>query len=448
MINASRKGPRRQQRPYLKADITIEDQREEQKKLLDAARAFQGYRDGDLKLIAISYEHKCFSESNCKDEYIAKIRKKLIEWKYIPNLDLRVNQGTFADASPSLATTPFRENITLDKHRMSAKPGRSHHQRHQSGPLMPTQADLRHDFSIDAYTPASNPSTSCGGSLNGTTNFERTSAIELHSPQHSYSHLEGGHRARVTHRARPGSAGRLREHVDSQGMGVATMNQYSPLLKPQSALGRSAASPRSQPMSQSLTSMSDTSSTSSGQDGFVDIFNPKFLSGIDLNDPTIRAVWISSVWEYFRSGGQWHGYGHAIGDHSSGSQNSSYGPSQEPRNYQRDSNVKIERHASWLPPDDVDMGDTNDNPYPQHPSDNSERRISTDGTLSASLIYHQRSDHSKQGQVGQLLGTEAVWGDHPIALQLGMNSLDGVMVDELPADAWSKFGTLKPGSHH
>lgn len=86
MINASRKGPRRQQRPYPKADITTEDQKEEQKKLLDAARAFQGYKDGDLKLIALSYEHKCFSESNSK-----VTRSTLISVEHAANVRSRMN---------------------------------------------------------------------------------------------------------------------------------------------------------------------------------------------------------------------------------------------------------------------------------------------------------------------------------------------------------------------
>lgn len=54
---------RRHQRPYAKADITIEDQQREQKKLLNAGRAFPGHNRSSLDIIAISYEHKCFTEA-------------------------------------------------------------------------------------------------------------------------------------------------------------------------------------------------------------------------------------------------------------------------------------------------------------------------------------------------------------------------------------------------
>lgn len=382
-----------------------------------------------------------------QDEYIAKIRKKLNEWKYIPNIESRVNASTFTDVSSPLTTALFRENIPVDNSRMTVKSSRSNHQRHQSGPLMPTHRDVRQDFTAESFAPLSNSST-VGGGGNGNTNRDCTSVFDLHSAHHAYAHLEGGCQSRNSHRVRPGSAGHLKEHLEGQSTRIATSNQYSPQLKPQGALGRSATSPRSQPMSQSMTSMSDTSSTSSGQEAFVDIFNPKFLSTINLNDPTIRAVWISSVWEYFRSGGQWHGYGHLIGDNYSGSQNSSHGTSKEPRNHQRDPSIKLERHASLRLPEDIEMSDTSDNVYPQYLNNNPGRRTSVDSSLNSGLLYHQRLGHSKSDQIGQLSGTEGLWGDHPIALQLGMSSLDGVMVNELPADAWSKFGTLKPGNHH
>ena len=54
------------------------------------------------------------------------------------------------------------------------------------------------------------------------------------------------------------------------------------------------------------TTMSSSSSGSS-QDLFVDIFDPKFLDKINLNDPDMRMIWINSVWEYFCSGGHWSG---------------------------------------------------------------------------------------------------------------------------------------------
>jgi len=57
---------KRLQRPYLKADITIEDQQREQKKLLNAGKAFSAYSRLNLDIIAISYEHKCFSEAKNK----------------------------------------------------------------------------------------------------------------------------------------------------------------------------------------------------------------------------------------------------------------------------------------------------------------------------------------------------------------------------------------------
>ena len=50
-----------------------------------------------------------------------------------------------------------------------------------------------------------------------------------------------------------------------------------------------------------------SSSSGSSQDIFVDIFDPKFLDKINLNDPEMRTIWINSVWEYFCSGGHWSG---------------------------------------------------------------------------------------------------------------------------------------------
>ena len=57
---------KRLQRPYPKADITIDDQQREQKKLLNAGKAFSGYSQRNLDIIAISYEHKCFAEAKNK----------------------------------------------------------------------------------------------------------------------------------------------------------------------------------------------------------------------------------------------------------------------------------------------------------------------------------------------------------------------------------------------
>lgn len=57
---------KRLQRPYPKADITVEDQQREQKKLLNAGKAFAGYSRLNLDIIAISYEHKCFAEAKNK----------------------------------------------------------------------------------------------------------------------------------------------------------------------------------------------------------------------------------------------------------------------------------------------------------------------------------------------------------------------------------------------
>ena len=60
------RGAKRPQRPYPKADITIEDQQREQKKLLNAGKAFSGYSRLNLDIIAISYEYKCFAEAKNK----------------------------------------------------------------------------------------------------------------------------------------------------------------------------------------------------------------------------------------------------------------------------------------------------------------------------------------------------------------------------------------------
>ena len=38
---------------------------------------------------------------------------------------------------------------------------------------------------------------------------------------------------------------------------------------------------------------------------FVQLFDPKVLDKIDLNDPVKRAEWVGAVWEYFNSGGRW-----------------------------------------------------------------------------------------------------------------------------------------------
>ena len=38
---------------------------------------------------------------------------------------------------------------------------------------------------------------------------------------------------------------------------------------------------------------------------FVQLFDPKVLDKIDLNDPVKRAEWVGAVWEYFNSGGMW-----------------------------------------------------------------------------------------------------------------------------------------------
>ena len=86
---------------------------------------------------------------------------------------------------------------------------------------------------------------------------------------------------------------------------------YSPTLEPRKVSG----SPKSQPMSHTATTMSDSSSDASSQDTFVEFMNPNFLfnrdvlAGINLNDPDQRDQWIEWVWEYFRSGGQWSGFG-------------------------------------------------------------------------------------------------------------------------------------------
>ena len=65
-VPALGRNTKRLQRPYPKADITIEDQQREQKKLLNAGKLFSGYNRNDLDIIAISYEHKCFSEARNK----------------------------------------------------------------------------------------------------------------------------------------------------------------------------------------------------------------------------------------------------------------------------------------------------------------------------------------------------------------------------------------------
>ncbi|KAI5810134.1 hypothetical protein DFH27DRAFT_606561 [Peziza echinospora] len=270
------KGTRRPARPYPKADITIEDQQREQRKLLNAGKAFSGYSHLNLEIIAISYEHKCFAEAKSREDYIAKIGKKLNEWKYAP-VDEEDTHG-LGRLQPPPQPPGQQKGQPLQPSQQLPKTNRSNHQRHRSGPpLQPKNT---------------NGSAAPGSPVK--TGFPRTNQfpypIKYESPEQDSKRV--GQQA-----GQP--FGNNRNGAPYQ----------SPPLEPQRQPRAQTSSPKSQPMSHNMTNMSDTSSNGSSQDKFLDIFDPKFLAGFDLNNPEVRAVWLKSVWEHFVSGASWNGYG-------------------------------------------------------------------------------------------------------------------------------------------
>ncbi|CUS09333.1 unnamed protein product, partial [Tuber aestivum] len=73
----------RLQRPHDKGNIAKGDQEKYQHKLLKAVQNFViGGNQPNLDIIAISFEHKCFSEARNRAEYISAINAKLREWNY------------------------------------------------------------------------------------------------------------------------------------------------------------------------------------------------------------------------------------------------------------------------------------------------------------------------------------------------------------------------------
>ncbi|KAF8474651.1 hypothetical protein BDZ91DRAFT_271360 [Kalaharituber pfeilii] len=311
------KGSRRPDRPYPKGDITIEDQQREQRKLLNAGKAFSGsgYSRLNLDIIAISYEHKCFSEAKNREEYIAKIRKKLIEWKYVPSKD--EDEGAIGPLQ-----LPPQPPGQTQKQLQSPKAVRAHHQRHRSGPPQHTVFEATRSTNgvspgappRAAPTSANFPTSPIKSAFPRTGQFSpttpTTSAFQTqlrpHIKQEAQSHdqLSQSHNGMQQQSTNPFSAN-ANSSPNSQRH---PSSPYSSHPSPQGESLQLTGSPKSQPMSHTVTTMSDSSSNSSSQDAFVDILNPKFLDTINLNDPEIRAMWITSVWEYFLNGGQWNGY--------------------------------------------------------------------------------------------------------------------------------------------
>ncbi|PWW80452.1 hypothetical protein C7212DRAFT_356579 [Tuber magnatum] len=84
------------------------------------------------------------------------------------------------------------------------------------------------------------------------------------------------------------------------------------------ASSSSPSQPSSPPLPLSLLPMETTKTTTmhlptplqgktpGGGGDFVQLFDPKVLDGIDLNDPVRRTEWVQAVWEYFHRGGRWN----------------------------------------------------------------------------------------------------------------------------------------------
>ncbi|EPS42915.1 hypothetical protein H072_3107 [Dactylellina haptotyla CBS 200.50] len=73
---------KKMERPYPKGDITVEIQKRAQELLREAAQKYEGFNADNLKIIAVSFEHKTFLESANSTDYVKKIRDKLTEWHY------------------------------------------------------------------------------------------------------------------------------------------------------------------------------------------------------------------------------------------------------------------------------------------------------------------------------------------------------------------------------
>ncbi|KAF8417027.1 hypothetical protein EV426DRAFT_388790 [Tirmania nivea] len=301
-VPSSGRSAKRLPRPYPKADITIEDQQREQKKLLNAGKVFSGYSRLNLDIIAISYEHKCFAEAKNKEDYLAKIRKKLIEWKYVPETGEEVNT-----AGP--LQLPPQPPGQAQKQSQSPKPARSHHRRHLSGPAQHSVYESTRNH--NGGSPGVPPPRPALASPNGLTSpikngFPRTgqspsaqvqgtSAFQPPFPQLRLSQYQA-------QSEQDGQSQFQSRSQQSHHLGSPFSNGQSPTTESY----KIASSPKSQPMSHTATAMSDSSNGSS-QDTFINIFDPAFLKNFNLNDPEQRTVWVNSVWEYFCSGGQWNG---------------------------------------------------------------------------------------------------------------------------------------------
>ncbi|KAF8445489.1 hypothetical protein BGX38DRAFT_1194859 [Terfezia claveryi] len=308
---------KRLQRPYPKADITIEDQQREQKKLLNAGKAFSGYNRLNLDIIAISYEHKCFSEAKRQEDYLSKIRKKLIEWKYVPETGEEVNTAGPLQLPPQPPGQPQKQS-------QSPKPARSHHhRRHLSGPAHHSIYETTRNHNGGSPGAPQRPALA---SPNGPTSpmkngFARTGQSPSAQVQGTSAFQPPFPQLRPSqYQAQSEQDERSQFHSRSQRSAHHLGSPYSNGQSPTTESYKVANSPKSQPMSHTATAMSDSSNGSS-QDTFVNLFDPKFLKNLNLNDPEQRTVWVNSVWDYFCSGGQWNG--HAVNCSNAGSQSNS-----------------------------------------------------------------------------------------------------------------------------
>ncbi|KAG0633862.1 hypothetical protein HOY80DRAFT_989468 [Tuber brumale] len=211
----------RLQRPHDKGNIAKGDQEKYQHKLLKAVQNFViGGNQPNLDIIAISFEHKCFSEARNRAEYISAINAKLREWNYDDISD--------DDTAPSSSPQPsIKKQKTISP-----------------SPPLPTAS---------ANTIRSNTTTSAATNTTSSSSPSQPSSPPLPLPLLPMEMTK-------------------------------TMTTHLP-TPPQGKIQGGGGG---------------------GGGGFVQLFDPKVLDKIDLNDPVKRTEWVRAVWEYFSSGGRWN----------------------------------------------------------------------------------------------------------------------------------------------
>lgn len=402
MLANTKKGPplgrnaKRLQRPYPKADITIEDQQREQKKLLNAGKSFSGYSRANLDIIAISYEHKCFAEAKNKEDYLAKIRKKLIEWNYKPE------SGDDVNTAGPLQLPPQPPGQT-QKPSQSPKTARSHHQRHRSGPVQNTVYENGRITNGGSPVAPSRPTP--------TATNTPTSPIKNGFPRTGQSPST---QVPTTSAFQPPFP-QLRNSQYQDHPGSPYSNEGPKLT----------SSPKSQPMSHTATAISDASSASS-QDTFMNLFEPEFLKNVNLNEPEIRTAWINSVWDFFCNGGQWNG--HTVNGSNAGSQSNSpvplYNSLYASNNIDEDAGMQGMQYGNGVNGDVDMMG--NFGTFNHRPINGYGRRQSED---LARVTPYSRHNNDHMNSSSQWMTSELLHMSMDIGMG-NMNNMDGIMAGD------------------